>query len=198
MILKAYPPEMTADEFEVWQDADGYELIDGKPREKMMGALSSSIQAKLSSRLLSVVEGAGLGELFESECMFKCFPSSPRRVRKPDVSFVRLDRLPDGVIPDGMFRIRPDFVAEVVSKNEEYEEVDEKLADYFDAGVPLIWVLTPKTRTVLVYHADGTARRFNHTDELTADPIIPGFRVRVADLFPPPPPKPPQPEAPPA
>jgi Uma2 family endonuclease len=196
MIVKAYPPEMTAEEFEAWPDADGCELIDGKPREKTMSLLSSNIQLRLSARLLPVVDAGGLGELFDSECMYKCFPSHPRRVRKPDISLVLRDRLPTGGLADGMFCIRPDFVVEVISKNEEYEEVDEKLADYFDAGVPLIWVLTPKTRTVLVYRADGTARRLTHADELTGDPIVPGFRVRVADLFPPP--APPAPEAPPA
>jgi Uma2 family endonuclease len=197
MILKAYPPEMTADEFEVWPDADGYELIDGNPRMKTMGALSSNIQGSLLARLREVVVRNQSGFLFDSECMFRCFPSHPRRVRKPDISFVLRERIPNGGIPEGMFRIRPDFVVEVISKNEEYTEVDEKLADYFDANVPLIWVLTPKTRTVLVYLADGTARRFNHTDELTGDPIIPGFRVRVADLFPTPQATPPEPEAPP-
>jgi len=38
-----------------------------------------------------------------------------------------------------------------------------------------------------VFHADGTARRLVETDDLTADPVIAGFRVRVADLFPNPP-----------
>ena len=79
-----------------------------------------------------------------------------------------------------------------------YDGVEEKLADYFDAGIPLVWVVTPKTRTVLVYHADGTARRLRDTDDLTADPVIAGFRVRIADLFPNPPLPPPAatPEAP--
>ena len=187
---------MTVEEFEVWPRSDGYELIDGHLRIKTMGARASHVQCELGARLWRAVEDAELGELFDSSCPYCCFPSRPSTVRKPDLSLVLRDRLPATGLPDGMFRIRPDFVVEVISKNEEYEEVDEKLADYFDAGVPLIWVLTPKTRTVLVYRADGTARRLTHADELTGDPIIPGFRVRVADLFPPP--APPAPEAPPA
>ncbi len=189
MIVKAYPPRMTPEEFERWPDSDGCELIDGIVREKNMGAESSSIQAELLARLREIVRAANLGTLFDSECMYKCFPSSPKQVRKPDVSFVLRERLPDGQIPRGMFRIRPDLAVEVISHNDEYEEVDEKIADYFDAGVPLIWVVTPKTRTVLVYQADGTARRLRHTDDLTADPIIPGFRVRISEFLPEPPPK---------
>ena len=103
------------------------------------------------------------------------------------MSFIFQSRLPDGLLPRGMCKVRPDFVVEVVSPNDTYEEVEEKLADYFDAGVPLIWVVTPKTRTVLVYQADGTARRLRDADDLTADPVVPGFRVRIADLFPNPP-----------
>jgi Uma2 family endonuclease len=95
--------------------------------------------------------------------------------------------LPDGKVPRGRCTVRPDIVVEVVSPNDLYEEVEEKLADYFDAGVPLIWIVTPLTRTVLVYKADGTARRLRDTDDLTADPIIPNFCVRIADLFPNPP-----------
>lgn len=195
MIVKAYPPRMTPEEFERWPDSDGLELIDGVVREKQMGAESSRIQAGISHRLHQVVYPSALGELFDSECMYQCFPSAPKRVRKPDVSLVLRDRLPDGQIPRGMFRIRPDLAVEVISLNDEYEEVDEKVADYFDAGVPLIWVVTPKTRTVLVYFADGTARRLGPADELTGDPVVPGFRVRVADLFPAPAAAPPAPPA---
>jgi Uma2 family endonuclease len=65
--------------------------------------------------------------------------------------------------------------------------VDEKIADYFDAGIPLIWIVSPQTRTVLVYRPDGTSQRLRDTDDLTADPIIEGFRVRIANLFPNPP-----------
>src|SRR5262245_28433139 len=106
MIVNAYPPEMTAEEFEVWPDAGGCELIDGKPREKSMGTLSSNIQLSLAILLGPVVQGTGLGKLFDSECMYKCFPSHPRRVRKPDISLVLRDRLPPAGLPDGMFRIR--------------------------------------------------------------------------------------------
>ena len=127
---------------------------------------------------------------------YRCFPSNPDRVRKPDVSLLLRERLPGGRVPIGTTLIRPDLAVEVISPSDNCEDMEERVADYFDASVPLIWIVTPKTRTVLVYHADGTARRLRDTDDLTADLIIPGFRVRIAELFPNPPA--PQPEAPPA
>lgn len=197
MIVKADPPRMTPEQFEEWSGSDGFELIDGIVQEKKMGAENAVIQARLTILLGAVIMPANLGELLDSECMFRCFPSNSKQVRKPDLSFIRRDRIPAGGIPRGMCTIRPDLAVEVVSPNDAYEEVDEKIADYFDAGVPLIWVVTPKTRTVLVYQADGTAKRFRDTDDLTADPLFPGFRVRIADLFPNPP-QPPVAPTPPA
>ncbi|MBX9580790.1 MAG: Uma2 family endonuclease, partial [Gemmataceae bacterium] len=165
----------------------GYELIDGYLREKNMGQESAAINARINYFLQLVVMPARLGELFDSESMYRCFPSRPRQVRRPDVSYIRRDRLPNGRVPIGICRVAPDLAVEVISPGDGYYEVDEKVADYFDAGVPLVWVVSPKTRTVLVYHADGSARRLRDTDDLTADPVVPGFRVRVADLFPNPP-----------
>ena len=149
-----------------------------------MGREHGSIQTLNSYYLNLLVVPGKLGRVLDSEGMYQCFPRHPKRVRRPDISFVRQDRLPDGRVPAGICRFRPDLAVEVVSPNDMYEDVEEKIADYFDAGVPLVWVVTPKTRTVLVYQADGTARRLNDTDHLTADPVIPNFKVRIADFFP--------------
>jgi Uma2 family endonuclease len=187
MILKAYPPRMTPEQFEEWSDSRGFELIDGIVKEKNMGTENAAIQTRISYYLNLIVIPGKLGEVIDSEAMYHCFPSRPKQVRKPDVSFILRERLPDGLVPRGMCKVRPDLAVEVVSPNDSYEEVEEKLADYFDAGIPLIWIVTPRTRTVLVYRADGTALRLRDTDDLTADPIIPNFRVRIAELFPNPP-----------
>jgi Uma2 family endonuclease len=187
MIVKAYPPRMTPEQFEEWSGSRGFELIDGVVTEKKMGAENAAIQSLLNYYLNAVVVPAKLGAVLDSETMYQCFPQKAKQVRKPDVSFILRDRIPSDGIPRGICKIRPDLAIEVVSPNDTYEEVEEKLADYFDASVPLFWVVTPKTRTVLVYLADGTARRLRDTDELTADPVIVGVRVRIADLFPNPP-----------
>lgn len=184
MTATALAARYTPEEFEELSGTDGYELIDGYLREKNMGQESASINARISYYLNLVVMPARLGELFDSESMYRCFPSRPRQVRKPDVSFIRRDRLPGGRVPVGICAVAPDLAVEVVSPGDGYYELDEKVADYFDARVPLIWVVSPKTRTVLVYRPDGTASRLRETDDLTADPVVPGFRVCVADLFP--------------
>ena len=180
------PPAMTVDEFEQMSDNKGFELIDGQLREKGMGAESSEIQSELGFLIRLWDRDRGLGKVYESECMYRCFPVHPNRVRKPDVSFVRLDRLPDGRSPIGIFTIRPDLAIEVVSPGDTVYDLDEKLDDYRSAGVPLVWVLHPNRRVVRVSTPDGSSGELTEEDTLTGDPVLPGFSVRVADLFPPP------------
>ncbi|HEY1191155.1 MAG TPA: Uma2 family endonuclease [Gemmata sp.] len=187
MIVKASPPRMTPEQFEELRDPKGLELLEGIVREKNGGAKNGAVQTRIGYFLTAVVLPTNRGVVVGTEGTYQCFPKRRKTVRKPDVSFILQERLPNGRVPTGICKFRPDLAVEVVSPNDTYEAVDEKLADYFDAGVPLIWVVTPKTRTVLVYCADGTAQRLCDTDDLTADPIIPGFRAKISDLFPNPP-----------
>ncbi len=119
-----------------------------------------------------------------SEAGYQCFPHDPGRVRKPDVSFIRYGRLPGGVLPKGWIRIRPDLAVEVASPNDLVDELDEKLADYDKAGVPLIWVIYLGSRQVMVYRADGTVNRLRENDELSGEDVIPGFRCTVREILP--------------
>jgi Uma2 family endonuclease len=174
---------MTADRF-LRRDMRGYEFVDGRVQETGMGAEASWIQARLQRRVGGFVEAGGLGEPFEAEVMFQCFPHKPQQIRKPDVSFVRTGRLPGGAIPKGAISVAPDLVAEVVSPNERADDLAGKVDDFVRAGVPLIWVIYPDSRTVTV-HTGRTATTLTDADDLTGDPVLPGFRLAVADLFPP-------------
>lgn len=77
----------------------------------------------------------------------------------------------------------PVLVAEILSPSDTTERVDEKLDVYRQAGVPVLWLVDPHDRTVTVYRPETAPVLFNETQDLTAEPHLPGFRVRVADLF---------------
>jgi Uma2 family endonuclease len=59
----------------------------------------------------------------------------------------------------------------------------EKVHAYLDAGVPLVWEVSPFHKTVTVFRPDGPPVLFNIQQELTAEPHLPGFRVPVAEVF---------------
>jgi Uma2 family endonuclease len=173
----------SAEEFANLSDSKGYELVDGHIKEKGMGAQSSRIAVALSAALNSYLEARALGDLFDSECGYQCFSQRPNLVRKPDISFVKSGRLPNDQLPPGWIRVAPDLAIEVVSPNETAEEINAKIEDYLGAGVRLIWVISPATRTVHIYRLNGSTARLRESDDLDGEDVIPGFRYRVEQLF---------------
>ena len=77
----------------------------------------------------------------------------------------------------------PTLAVEILSPSNTQEERNDKLATYRDAGIPLVWLVDSYLQTVTVVSPDAPPQTFNVTQELTAEPHLPGFRVRVADIF---------------
>jgi Uma2 family endonuclease len=185
-------PQVTPEELLAMPDGGHYELIDGELRERNMSLLSSRIAVSLARRLDVHCDEHNLGWVVDAECGYACFPWKLGRIRRADVSFISMDRLPpEDQRSQGHVTIPPDLAVEVVSPNDRVWELDEKVDDYQRAGVRLIWIIHPETRAVDVMRIDGSVSRLRAQDELSGEDVIPGFRCLVAALFP----KPPQPEA---
>jgi Uma2 family endonuclease len=176
---RLYTPE---DPLALPDGGKGFELVDGHLVEKNLGGYASTVGSQINYLLIAFGQKRGLGWALDSEGSYQCFAGHPRKVRKPDVSLIRRGRLPDERVPAGHLRIPPDLAVEVVSPNDTVYEVDTKVKEYLDAGVPLVWVVNPETQTVLVYRGDSV-ERLGEQDELTAPELIPALRCRVGDLF---------------
>ena len=64
-----------------------------------------------------------------------------------------------------------------MSPNDLADEVNEKRIEWLEAGAQLVWVIHPVQQTIHAYRADGTVTLFRRPDTLTADPVLPEFRV---------------------
>jgi Uma2 family endonuclease len=63
-------------------------------------------------------------------------------------------------------------------------EIDEKIAEYFENGAQLVWVISPNQHYVLVYRsAEEPDRLLKSADALDGEDVVPGFTLPVADLF---------------
>jgi Uma2 family endonuclease len=71
----------------------------------------------------------------------------------------------------------------VISPNDRYTEVDEKVAEWLEHGTRLVFVVNPRRRTVAVHRADGSVRILGVDDTLTAEDVVPGWSLAVRDLF---------------
>ena len=55
--------------------------------------------------------------------------------------------------------------------------------DYLDAGALRVWVAYPDSRRVAVHRPDGTARWLNKEDVLEDPELLPGFSLRITEVF---------------
>lgn len=160
------------------------ELVDGRLVERNMGTLSCRIAHIINSRLEIFTQEHQLGAVFGGDCSYQAFGDDGSNVRKPDGSFVLKGRFPNDVFPEGHTQFAPDLVLEVVSPNDLAREVDAKVEEYIQAGIPLIWVVFPDTQHVLVYQLDKDVKRLGIEDELSGESVVPGFSLALSKVFP--------------
>jgi len=108
---------------------------------------------------------------------------NPDRVVGADAVFIANASLPIRRSPEGYLLTVPDLVVEIRSKNDRAGEVQSKVNDYLAAGVKLVWVADPTTRTVTAHRPEAPSTVFGESDALVCEDLIPGFRLPVAEVF---------------
>jgi Uma2 family endonuclease len=175
---------MTAEEFLMASVPDGKaELVRGElrvtpPAGGPHGVAAINLVVLLSNHARATGAGRAFGDGFGYELV-----RLPHTVRVPDGSFVRAHRLPEEGIGPGLLKLAPDLAIEVLSPSETASELQEKLDDYKAAGTPLVWVVDPMRRTVMVVASDAPVEWLHEADVLEGGEVVPGFSCRVADIF---------------
>lgn len=173
-----------------FENNEHYEIIDGERVElPPMSTNAQMIATRLARHLGNYGEQQSLGEAC-TEVLFR-LPLPIDRNRRPDVAFVPFAQWPKGrPFPnENGWTALPSLCVEVVSPTDRVEETQEKIVEYFHAGVGLVWVVHPRLQIVHVFESTTTVRILQRADELDGGRVLPGFRLRLADLFPEPEPK---------
>lgn len=177
-------PWTIADLYALADDENRYELVRG---ELMMMSPASPVQGRYAARLgaaLSVyVDEHDLGEVYTAEPGFILAPEPESVVRAPDLAFVSKERIPPAAQQQGFWALAPDLAVEVISPSETAEDIQIKVQDYLTAGTRLIWLVYPRTRTVLEYQSATRIRQLGHDDNLEGGVVIPGFVYPLRRLF---------------
>jgi Uma2 family endonuclease len=82
---------------------------------------------------------------------------------------------------DKPFVLVPDIAIEVVSKNDSYSEINEKVLAYLDYGVKEIWVIDPQAKNALVHKPEKT-QMLGKEDSILSD-LLPNFELKLSELF---------------
>ncbi|MFO0917669.1 MAG: Uma2 family endonuclease [Planctomycetaceae bacterium] len=187
--IRRLPEPGTATEDDVLDvhDREGRacELVDGILVEKTMGQYESMLAVRLSILIGMFVRANRLGEVFGEAGFMKLRPGL---IRIPDVSFVSKERLKTARIrPGGKIQaLVPELAIEVLIPGNTKQEMDRKLAEFFQAGVQLVWYVDPRVQRVTVYHAENQSEVIQSPAELKGDPVLPGLSISLTELFAPP------------
>jgi Uma2 family endonuclease len=157
------------------------ELVDGTLVEKAMGWQEAYLAASITTMLNNTVQPQKLGMVFGPDGMFRL---KPEHIRIPDVAFVSNQRFAGRTLKPGAFwELGCDLAVEVMSPSNTRREMERKLSDYFAAGVQTVWLVYIKTREVVVHTSPHDAVTLTGDDALEGGSLLPGFSVRISELF---------------
>jgi Uma2 family endonuclease len=136
MPSKTAEPERTLNG--LFESESLYEVVNGERREKPpMGAFAAIVASLFAGKLSTFVSSRRLG-LIGSETLFRLGKDGPDR--RPDIAFVATERLrgaPPLADDPAAWAVGPNLAVEVISPSNTAADVQEKLNDYFRAGVQI-------------------------------------------------------------
>jgi Uma2 family endonuclease len=145
------------------------------------GADHGSGQGRLATHLFVQGEFRGHGKAFAEVGII--LRRNPDSLVGADNAFVCQRSLPIKKSPEGYLETIPELVVEIRSKNDTNKGIEDKVAAYHRAGVVVVWVPDPATRTLTVYRIGEQPVVLKADDQLTVPDLIPGFQVFVRELF---------------
>ena len=167
-------PDDHGERYELW---DG-EIIVMSPA----GASHNHVAGRLFAALLMFAEEHHLGQTYSGDTGFRL---SPLICYAPDVAFVAKARL-RGLLPDPekFLQGTPELAVEVLSPDDSLRRTERKIADYFNHGTTLAWLVLPRLRQVRVYRsAEEYTTLVGPDAKLSGDPLLPGFTYPLGKLF---------------
>jgi Uma2 family endonuclease len=181
-------PLMTAEEMLALPDNGmDRDLILGQLRERPMTTRCRR-HARTTTRLARLLENwlvcqpMPRGEVLTGDAGFR-LRRAPDTTAGIDVAYISAQlarQTPEDVsLIDGA----PILAVEILSPSDTHERVVEKIELFLEAGVPVVWIVDPDLKTVTVYRPVAEPVLFNASQELSGDPDLPGFQLRVAELF---------------
>ena len=145
------------------------------------GGDSSALNAEITMQLGLWAKRDGTGRTFDSSGGF-VLPNGA--VRSPDASWVSHARLAALTAEQRkkFLALCPDFVIELRSPTDSLPLLQDKLREYVDNGARLGWLIDPLGGQVFVYRPDSPVERLQEPDRVSADPLLPGFRLEMDEL----------------
>lgn len=137
--------------------------------------------ALVASVLMQFVRPRKLGWVLSNDTGI-AIERDPDSLRSVDVAFWSKERQPEAPA-DRYADNPPDLAVEVLSPTDSRRMIREKVRQYIDCGVRLVWLVDPEARTVTVYNGTLRGIEYDEVDTLDDGDVLPGFTCVVRDLM---------------
>ena len=164
---------------EMWFERTAEGAVEIMPPSKSITGARSS---KITTQLGIWAENDGTGVPFGCTMGFK-LPNGA--IRSPDASWVERSRLAALTAKQKKeyFPLCPDFVIELRSSTDRLSRLKEKMDEYISNGAQLGWLIDPLERKVYIYRPDTEVEILDDPANLTGDPLLPGFTLRLEKIW---------------
>lgn len=175
---------MTADELlQLPDDGNCYELIKGELiTMSPPGFQHGRVAMKIASHLDQHIKKYKLGVVCAAETGFK-IASEPDTVRTPDTAFISMERVNEVGDTVKYWPGAPNVAVEVVSPNDNYSHVEDKVNGWLEAGTELVIIVNPLKRIVTVYRSRTNIVMLTEDETLHADDVVAGWSIPVKEIF---------------
>ena len=106
--------------------------------------------------------------------------TSKTQWRKPDMAYITLEQTRAAA---GGAEPIPEFIIEVISKNDEVNVVKGKVYEYFKAGVKILWHIFPDFDRVEIYRSPDDIEVCSGKKLCSAEPVAEGFKIEAEAIF---------------
>jgi Uma2 family endonuclease len=160
-----------------------YELDNGRlvfimaPPGDVHGAAQSNIATYL--KMHGEFQGHGKVRTEEGIVLWR----DPDRVVGADVAFIANKSLPLKIAREGYLETIPELIVEIRSKNDSIPYMRRKVEHYLKAGVEIVWVVDPVTKTVTIHAPKHEPIELAADKTLEIPNLIPRFSLLIADVF---------------
>jgi Uma2 family endonuclease len=99
------------------------------------------------------------------------------QVRRPHLSFCTEEQILTGDTS------LSEFAIEIISPTDNFNRVFNKVDEYFDAGMKVLWHILPEQKAVHVFYSPNLMAVFTGDKEVSATPVLPDFKMTVNEIF---------------
>ena len=164
---------------------------DGRLRELVQGKVVEMNPPKPKHGFICLEIGALLREFVKPRKLGRVFSNDsgviterdPDSMRGPDVGYYSYGSVPAGEVSDDYFEVVPELAIEVVSPDDVWPRILEKVAELLDAGVKVVCVADPRNKSVQVHRSNRPVESLNENDDLAFPDVLPGFSCKVWQCF---------------